>query len=164
MKEKKQNICCLLHFHPQPTQQDTESSDLTNRSNSSSATGRCYFYIRLCYVYIYIYVWNFRINEFENFQKQKLGFRWEKTKRHVFSRFSNSQVHMDFSRVYTHFRDQRIRLWIVGINATAFKGKIATPAARISLATFERIPQKVFEGCFWGEKVAETWWEVWLKI
>ena len=84
MKEKKKNICCLLHFHPQPTQQDTESSDLTNRSNSSSATGRCYFYIRLCYVYIYIYVWNFRINEFENFQKQKLGFRWEKTKRHVF--------------------------------------------------------------------------------
>ena len=82
MKEKKKNICCLLHFHPQPTQQDTESSDLTNRSNSSSATGRCYFYIRLCYVYIY--VWNFRINEFENFQKQKLGFRWEKTKRHVF--------------------------------------------------------------------------------
>ena len=75
-----------------------------------------------------------------------------KNKTQCFSRFSTSQVHMDFSRVYTHFRDQRIRLWIVGINATTFKGKIATPAARISLATFERIPQKVFEGCFWGGK------------
>lgn len=64
--------------------------------------------------------------------------------------FPGSQV--DCSQVYTDFRDQRIRLWIVGINATAFKGKIATPAPGVSLATSAKKSQKICETCVFFEE------------